>query len=397
MNAASGSCANCGEVVPSGTVCPSCGKDPSDLRHPRGVIAVLVLLLVLGFAVTGAIVRGFDARREQLAERWFARGNRDLARGAAAQAVDEFQTALAHSRDSDEYRLKLALALVAAGRLEEARAHLLNLWERRPGDAVVNLELARVYAGEGEPNNAIRYYHAAIYGLWEGNPLPRRRLARYELVEYLLRYHQVQAAQAELIALSGEKPTGPEEQMQLATLLMQAGETQRAFDEFRAIYRKDNDNADAALGAAKAAFALGEYKLARNYGYDAAKQDPKLETASNLARRSEQILRIDPLARGLNTTERARRAFALYKTAVADLQECATSHPNDAGLQEALTKSQADFPKLRERALKTDPDLRDSVVRWSYDAVTNTARVCGSPTEDKSNLLLLANEAEKEQ
>jgi tetratricopeptide (TPR) repeat protein len=223
--AANGRCAQCGEALQSdATACPACGAQIEELsRKPRGTFAVLIGLLLIGLTLTGILVRGFDARRAQLAQRWYSRGERDLQQGVSIQAVNEFQTALAYSQNDSNYRLKLALALMQAGKWDEARAHLLNLWERRPGDGEVNLLLARIFAHQGPGSNAVRYYHGAIYGVWETDPLAKREAARFELVDFLLSKGQQEAAQAELIALSADAPAAAADQLRLANLLLDAG------------------------------------------------------------------------------------------------------------------------------------------------------------------------------
>lgn len=397
MEAANASCSNCGEPLANGAdVCPSCGEAIEDIpQRPRGVFSVLIILLIIAFALTGVIVRGYDARQEQLAQRWFARGNQDLANGAASRAVEEFQTALAFSRDRNRYRFKLALALVAAGRLDQAREHLLNLWERRPGDASISLELARVYARQGNVQNAIRYYHAATYGEWDSDPLTRRRETRFELAEYLLKWKQIQAAQAELIALSADSPSTPTNQLQLADLLLEAGEPERALQWYRTVIRADRHNADALVGAAKAAFALADYRTANGYGNDALRLNPKSEQAETIARNADAILRGDPQARGIRAAERARRTLLLFKTASADLQACVQQRPEDAGLQDFMAQSTNDFSRLREPTLARDSDLRDSVIHWSYQAILDTSTICNTPSGD-SPVLLLAKQWAKE-
>src|SRR5690349_10437727 len=104
---ANGSCAHCGKPLePDVFRCPACGAEPEIIRRPRFTIAILLILLVIGFTVTGFIARAYDARRQQLGERWFARGERNLRRGSAIYAIDEFQTALAYSRENNTYRLE---------------------------------------------------------------------------------------------------------------------------------------------------------------------------------------------------------------------------------------------------------------------------------------------------
>lgn len=122
-------------------------------------------------------------------------------------------------------------------RPQEARAHLLSLWEKEPGDGTLNLELARLAVVWGDTPQAIRYYHAAIYGVWPDNPAEHRLQIRFELSEYLLQHHTVldaKDAQAELVALAAELP--PQDafaQTRLGTLLVQAGLYARALAAFR--------------------------------------------------------------------------------------------------------------------------------------------------------------------
>ena len=62
----------------------------------------------------------------------------------------------------------------------------MNLWVTQPGDGFINLELARLSAKKKDPQNAIKYYRASIYGTWEGDGVVRRREVRLELARYLI-------------------------------------------------------------------------------------------------------------------------------------------------------------------------------------------------------------------
>ena len=98
------------------------------------------------------------------------------------QAVEDFETALVYAKqDDDEYRVRLAESLLAAGRPNEARSRLLSLLEDHPTDAMVNLELARIAAGKGELQDAIRYYRGAIDGIWSPGKIARGRTPEYAI------------------------------------------------------------------------------------------------------------------------------------------------------------------------------------------------------------------------
>lgn len=395
--AANGRCAQCGEVLPSdANACPACGAQIEELaRRPRGTFAILLILLLIGLTLTGVLVRGFDARRAQLAQRWYSRGEHDLQKGISLQAVSEFQTALAYSRDDSNYRLKLALALMQAGRWEQARAHLLNLWEKRPGDGEVNLLLARNFAHGGLSSNAVRYYHGAIYGVWETNPLANREATRFELVDYLLSKGLQEAAQAELIALSAEAPTSTVDQLRLANLLLDAGEPQRALQIFQKVHRKERNNYPAALGAAEAEFKLMRFASALPLAKEAVNLQPGSKDAAQLLSQTHALVQADPRARGISTKERASRALAAFKVASARLDECDAAHPGDPQLQQLATDQVDNFSHLKQSTLR-DQDLRDQAMRWVYEVEMATAKTCGAPTGDDATLLQLAQVQEKE-
>lgn len=331
-------------------------------------------------------------RQQALAARWFARGQRDLTHGDPARAVDEIQTALAFAPDNDAYRLKLSLALMRSGKLDEARAHLTNLWEQRPGDATVNLQLARVMARLGNPQEAVRYYHGAIYGVWESDPLQNREASRFEFVNYLLSNHQLPAAQSELIGLAAELPPTSDQQARLGDLMLDAGEPDRALAAYKNARKVDRNDVQADVGAAQASFALRHYAEARDYARLALKIKPDLEEAQLLEKQAQLVLAADPYASGLNIRARAARAQVVYETASDRLDECLSNH-SDSALDALSAQQKADFSRIRVATLRRDPDLLDSVVRWAYQVETASEGTCGAPTGVDAALLVLAHSA----
>lgn len=369
-------CAACGSVLEPG------GK-PS-----RGVFLIILLLLVAGFALTGIVVRGHKARQQQLAQRWFSRGDRDLSRGAPSQAVDDFQTALAYAPQNDAFRLKLALALMQSGEEDEARVHLINLWEARPGDANINLQLARVMARLGHSQDAIRYYQGAIYGVWDSDPLEKREQSRFELARYLLASRQTNAAESELIALASESPSSPANELRLGDLFMETGDSSRALSAYLHA-RSGPQSARANLSAAEASFSLHRFREAREYARDALRADPALEDASVLEKQVEEILKADPQAQGLNARQQAERTYSAYKSAYERLQDC-TDATEDSSLQELKSAQEAQFKRLNTTALMRDPDLRANAVQWVYDVEKAAEGSCGAPSGLDATLLMLA-------
>ena len=197
-------CLRCGQAIPWGeTQCPTCSQERGyrwPLRRETFLLLIFLFMILL-FVGTSFAVRSFQNLEKNLAEEWYAKGEKDLMAGHADSALTDFRNALAYSPDRPLYRLRLAQALAAAGRTHEARTYLVNLWESEPGNATVNLGLARVAAQERNVPEAIRYYHAAIYGEWDDDPVKRRVETRMELVRFLLASDQKSEARAELIAL----------------------------------------------------------------------------------------------------------------------------------------------------------------------------------------------------
>ena len=149
----------------------------------------LLFLAALGaamFAVTFLVTRAFRAEQEQLAQQWAERGDTALAASQPAVAVTAFRTALVYARDNEDLQFKLARALADSGKTEEAEAYFNNLWDGEPGDAVVNLELARLAVRKHDYADAVRFFHGAIYGVWPDEPERHRNQARLELIHFLL-------------------------------------------------------------------------------------------------------------------------------------------------------------------------------------------------------------------
>ena len=81
------------------------------------------------------------------------------------EAIEQYRNALSVSHSLD-YRLALALALVKAGHLDEARIYLGEVLRERPSSGAANLGMAEIEAQEGNIDQAILSYQRAIFGAW---------------------------------------------------------------------------------------------------------------------------------------------------------------------------------------------------------------------------------------
>jgi tetratricopeptide (TPR) repeat protein len=321
--------------------------------------------------------------------------------GRLEQAVRELQTALTYSHDNFQYRLQLAEALAAEGHSRQAEAYLRALWEEEPGNGIVNLELARLAAQANDVSGALRFYHGAIYGIWQDDPARRRLDTRVELVKFLLAHRQNQQALSELIAVSADLPRDPALMLRVARLMMKAGDARRALQEYREVLALDPQNPDALAGAGRAAFSLQLYDEARDYlrhAIAANAQDPQL---SALLQTAELVMQMDPYQPRLSAAGRAARIISAFAQAGDRLQLCNSAHaiaPAQPVGNDPLVTDYANWtalkPKINERKLRSNPELGDAAMDLVFRIERDATKVCGPPSPADQALILIAQRRE---
>ena len=222
---------------------------PSIPLRPPAVIALLLALAVVGWIGVTQLVQVFHRRLHDVAIAQFEQGEAEMKAGHPDRAINFFRAALSYSPGDPEIQLNLARALRDIGRLEEAQAYLLRLWERDAEDSVTNLALARLAVKRQSVQDALRFYHNAIYGHWDTDPDQNRRQARLELVQFLVNEHSYTQAQSELIALVPQLPGNPDLQLRVAQLFYAAQDYPHAFSEFQKAISATERNAAAYAGA----------------------------------------------------------------------------------------------------------------------------------------------------
>ena len=365
------------------------------IHRETALLAGLMVVIAAFFSVTTFAARVYHRKQEQFGAAWFERGEQALKRSRAAEAVEDFHNALAYSPDNDLYRLRLAEALMADRRPREARSHLLRLWEKEPGDGTTNLELARLAAMWGDTRQAVRYYHAAIYGVWLDEPTAHRWQIRFELCEYLLQRNTPQDtkdAQAELVALAAELlPQDVAGQIRLGTLFLRTGLDARALAAFRTALAAEPNLMPALQGAGEAAFRMGEYQTARDYLLAVVGQNSADQHSLELLNLSELVLRLDPLKRGLRSQEQARRALYDLQLAQTRAQKCVPGGGPAAvssGGDVAALLQQAASMKLTEKVVATDPHALERTMELVFK-LEKAAAQCGPPKLADKALALL--------
>jgi len=442
-------CPVCRRPLPQdGSPCPNCGRIQGGLHvRPLFLAVVLVISIVFG-AVTVFAARFYRSKQLQLGAIWYGRGQAALTAGDSHAAVQDFRNALYYSHDNPAYRLSLAEALLSARHIPEAHSYLVTLWQDEPSNSTVNLQLARLAAGQGNAQAALRYYHGAIYGLWpDGDAAARRRQTRLELVHYLLGLRDATQADAELIALTSELPPTAAAHLEVGQLFQQAADSEHALQEFEEALRLNPKSPAALLGAGEAAFQLARYENARRYLEQAFKSGPRDPQAAELLATTRLVLEWDPNSQGVSSWRRALRIVQAFQQARRRLQDCAaarnidlaaaSAHPSSplpsnaasasnetshnlvaeilgrirhgetatpeqipivldpAELQQLYQQAAEVQPRVRAAKLERDPQLAESVMGLVSRIETVTAQHCGAPQGADLALLLLAHRTEE--
>ncbi len=185
-------------------------------------------------------------------------------------------------------------------------------------------------------------YHRAIYGEWTKDPAARKRDARFELVDFLLKEHSKQELLAELITLEAESDGDETVQRRLAGLFLAADAPNRAAAVYRALITQNPDDASAYEGLGEAEMQQGEYRPARAAFLQASYHHESVTAAPRLVLLNE-VIQLDPTPRRLPTSEKYERSLRILALAAGDLKAQLEKQPGAAnGETAALLKSAAD-------------------------------------------------------
>jgi tetratricopeptide (TPR) repeat protein len=304
-------------------------------------------------------------------------------------AVTDFRTALLYSRDDYSYQLNMAEALIGLKHTGEASAYLLNLWDRAPEDGLVNLELARIASQQGQTQQAVRYYHDAVYAAWPGEQEEKRRDARLELIELLLQNGSQTQAQAELIAMAENVGEDPTQQERLGGLFLRAHDYEHALAAYRIALMADKHNPAALAGAGYAAFELARYPLAQHYLQAVVSGNPEDTQSAQRFHTTQMVLRMDPFRRPISVTEKNRVVMKAFAVAGDRLKACPV--PRAPGSGPSLSDDWASLQtRINEPELRRDPDLVDSAMDVVFRIERETRIACGVPGGPDLALLLIA-------
>ena len=357
------------------------------------VFFTLACITILLFLATLFLFRSFSSHREELGQRWYTRGQRDLAAARATDAIFDLRAALEYAPADSDYQFLLAEALNDAGKIDEATTYFSELREADPGSGPLNLQLARLSAQKKDAPEALHYYRAAIYGTWDADPTGNRRAARLELIRSLLSTGDRNTARTELL-IASEDADDDASQTETADLMIEAGDNTSALMLFEKALSRYPDDKTSLEGAGNAAFNLGHYASAERYLAKAKEHHrPDGLSASSEQRLAEakRILELYPSSE-LTKAERAERITRLAAMAQTRLASCnaGTGNPGDANSLTNLDAAWSAHTKLSAARLRKDTPMQNNELELIYSTIQQVQKSCKSSSADDMILLKIA-------
>jgi cytochrome c-type biogenesis protein CcmH/NrfG len=383
------------------------GKPPKLIpRSAPMILLVLTLAAVAGFAAVSHLVTRYTANQQARGRKLYALGLEYTRASHYDDAIAAFRAALTCDPSNSQYQLSLARALRDSNdprRLDEAESYLLALWQRTPQDASINLALARVAAHRGSIEDATRYYHNAMYGVWNSDLDANRNKARVELIQFLLKKGARAQADSELIALATALPPDPGAHLQAAQLFEQAQDFSGALAQYEEVLHLDPGNSTALAGAGETAYRSGNYRSAERYLRSAANTNSTDAESRQLLASADLVLSANPFRSHISDAERNRRITAAFTQAEDRLVHCAQQSGVD--LKAAANQPASPLPALQARWLlakrdlaqlrsPAETDLPDAIMDVVFQIEQQTAATCGSPQGLDSALLLISQKRE---
>jgi cytochrome c-type biogenesis protein CcmH/NrfG len=374
-------------------------------RSAPVILLILTLAAATGFAAVSHLVARFTANQQSRGRKLYAEGLAEARANRYDDAINAFRAALTCEPTNSQYQLSLARALRDSNdpnRLDEAESYLIALWQRAPQDAAVNLALARVAAHRGSIDDATRYYHNAMYGVWNSDPDANRSKARIELIQFLLKQGAPDKAASELMALATALPPDPAAHLQAAQLFAQAKDYVGELAQYEEALRLNPANFAALAGAGEAAYRSADYATAHRYLQEAVNANPQDADSRQLLATTDLILRDNPFQSHISDAERNRRITVAFAQAEKRLTECAQQTGVDlntgmpaasplASLQSLWTEAKPDLTRLRSPA---ETDLPDALMDVVFQIEQQTAAACGQPQGLDLALLLISHKRE---
>jgi CIC family chloride channel protein len=310
----------------------------AETARPAALLATIVVVLVGSFILMGFLTRYYHVQRQTTAKHFMENGNELLRQNRTVEAIQQYRNAVSLTH-SNEDRLTLALALMQADMLDDARVYLGEFHRAAPRDGRADLALARIAARQGRISDAVLFYRDATSAVWPDKTQEQQIDAEFELVDFLQKTGASKQALADLLSLADRVKDGPV-RIRIAGRMLALGAPSEAADLFRQVIHDAPAAAYAGLGQAD--FAQAQYPAARDALRTAHRLNPDDSEVDQRLALVDKILALDPTLRGLGSVERHSRSLKLLEGSLGALEQCIAVEGSPTGaVKDAIDKAHA--------------------------------------------------------
>ena len=281
--------------------------------------AVLALACLFAAADTVLVRFGVSERKTDAVE-LYNRAQRLYSAGHYSSSLDLYRQARNEERDNLSYQVALIRALQYSEHVPEAEAEAARLIAGHPTDGYANLVMARLLAFDKRYTEAAWFYHRALYGSWSGSDSKRTRI-RLELAEMLSTQGLKEQVVAEVLLLLNEAGTDVNIRRRSADLLLKSEAWSRAATAYEELAAMFPDDPGLHAGYGLALFGNREYRRARGELALAIRLGESKDEIQQKLETSQDVLDLDPHARGVSSGELERRRLVL----LSDVLDIATA------------------------------------------------------------------------
>jgi len=351
-----------------------------------GTFGLVLLAIAALFVADTFLARTEQAESQVEAARLFEQGRILMQRGENAEAIERIKDGISIERGNRDYLRTLAQAQLAAGNTADAEGTLTELLQSDSTDGLANLIMARVLVKEDRFAQAVSYYHRAIYGHWNEDEAENRLRARFELIELLAQRNSKEELLAELLPVQDRAPSDLKTRTRLGQLFLLAGSPARAADVFRGILHDAPENADANAGLGQAEFARGDYRAAQRDFQAAVRLAPDDQAIRQRLDLCNELVMLDPTARGLGPAERIRRSLNLVELTLDETSQCTGQNPSPElqGLLDKAKEALKAHVSVADQSEVSESDLDLAELLWQA-----RKRECKPPPASDSPLELI--------
>lgn len=257
----------------------------------------------------------------------YKNGQKLLAQGQTDAAVSAFRNALAYNPQDLKTRAALGLALVESGHSAEAADYLNEVIKKDIHNGPVWSGLAEVALASSDNKTALADFHRALSEEWPLADEPVRRKVQLEYAKLLADTDRKNEAVFLLLAMVDQHGDDTASATLAADAVKTIGTSEQAEEAYSALVNHFPADTAAWMRLGDIRFAEDKLQPALNAYRRALKISPVDQEARAAVARSEEVLSLDPMRRGLPVRERAHRWDQVLDRVLTAATACGSLSP----------------------------------------------------------------------